>query len=320
MKTLPLGIASIGKAIASGRLDNSSRLSELDTNLAFLDEKIGTRRIPTLAPNESTLSLAEKACRNLLNHRPEITPSLDVLAVCTQNPDTRIPHLSALLHRTLGLLPSCSCFDISLGCTGFVHTLAILVGFMQNQGLQNGLLITCDPYSKVINPSDRNTVLLFGDAATASLITTAANGALYYPHSFCFTTLSQNADAISCKENILSMNGRAVFDFAITSVPRDVQRTLAIAGLQKSDISKFLFHQGSKFIVEQLARAIGLPREAVPISLSEIGNTVSSSIPLLLAEELSQNHTRPRHILISGFGVGLSVATGILTLFDQFTS
>ena len=106
------------------------------------------------------------------------------------------------------------------------------------------------------------------------------------------------------------MNGRAVFNFTVTAVPPQIQEVVQAAGYQLTDIDLFVLHQGSKFVVDQLTRRLKLPAEQVPTNLSDIGNTVSSSIPLLLEDYLPVAEIQ--RVLISGFGVGLSWASAVL--------
>ena len=106
------------------------------------------------------------------------------------------------------------------------------------------------------------------------------------------------------------MNGREIFNFAARKVPNDVDKLLKLNNLCIEDIDKFLFHQGSKYITDFLIKRIGLSNEKVPYVIQEYGNTVSSSIPIMLKNYLSDNSIHK--ILISGFGVGLSWASGIL--------
>lgn len=167
---------------------------------------------------------------------------IDVLVVVTQNPDYNIPHVSGLVHGKLGLPQSVSTFDISLGCSGFVYGLNILIGFMQSVGMSRGVLITADPYSKVIDPEDKNTVLLFGDAATATLI---GPDPVYTTRGFVGGSQGDLKRALICENGTLEMNGRDIFNFAATSIPGLVAQTLERAELSLEEIDAFLFHQAA---------------------------------------------------------------------------
>jgi len=236
--------------------------------------------------------------------------AVDCLIVCTQNPDgSGLPHTSAVVHGKLGLPQECACFDIALGCSGYVYGLSIIKAFMRDNGMATGLLFTADPYSKIIDPQDKSTVLLFGDAATASLIEDSPDA--WVPGPFRLGTCGKDGGALENRSGTLHMNGRAVFTFSATAVPPQVSALLKDTGLGPADIDLFLFHQGSKFIVDQLAKRLALPAEKVPMNLAGQGNTISSSVPLLLQQHLADAGLH--RILLSGFGVGLSWASCLLT-------
>ncbi|MES2568557.1 MAG: ketoacyl-ACP synthase III, partial [Verrucomicrobiota bacterium] len=131
---------------------------------------------------------------------------VDCMVVITQNPGVQIPHLSARLHGLLGLRESCACFDISLGCSGYVYGLAAVQAFMLTHGLRHGLLLTADPYSPIINAADKNTALLFGDAATCTWI---GPEPLLTSGRFTFGTMGIDHAELTCPPGgHLSMNGR----------------------------------------------------------------------------------------------------------------
>lgn len=178
---------------------------------------------------------------------------------------------------------------------------------MESNGMQKGLLVTCDPYSKILDTGDRNTVMLFGDGATATIL--GPEGDLT-PTLFQFGTFGSGGAALNNDSGTLTMNGRAVLGFSITKVPKQIHDLLTLAGLEKDEVDYYLFHQGSRFIVDQLSKRLGLPAEKVPMHLLNQGNTVSSTIPLLLERFLKSGEGSI--FLLSGFGVGLSWASCLL--------
>jgi 3-oxoacyl-[acyl-carrier-protein] synthase III len=302
-----IGIEQIGVYIPDARISNDDRLERFGVDRAFLDQRIGARAVAVKGADEKTSDLCVAAFDRLCG-RTEIDRGLiDALVVITQNPDTNIPHTSAIVHGKIGLPESCACFDVSLGCSGYVYGLSIITAFLESNGLGQGLLFTADPYSNVVDPEDKNTALLFGDAATVSLI---GDRPVFTAGRFTFGTVGTQWNDLSCHDGRLRMDGRAIFNFAATHVPEDVGRVLARNGLTADEIDVFLFHQGSKFIVETIAKRLRLPPEKVVVDIKECGNTVSSSLPLLLQRYLAP--TSHRRLLLCGFGVGLSWASTIL--------
>jgi len=179
---------------------------------------------------------------------------------------------------------------------------------MNAQGMQHGLLFTSDPYSKVIDPEDYNTELLFGDA---SAVTYLSENPVFVSRKSTFSTNAKLSHSIKVDEGTrtLSMLGNNVFKFAVSKVPPQIEKCLALNGLEKSDIDLYLLHQGSKYIVDNLVPLLDVDENKVPFLAAQTGNTVSSSIPLMLEHYMD---TDEQKILISGFGVGLSWATSVL--------
>ncbi len=311
-------LTDVAGYIPPGRECNLSKLEQFATDETFLREKIGSLRVARKAADQETSDLCVLAFERLAAKCGVRADEIDCLAVCTQNPDAHgIPHTAAVVHGKLGARDDCAAFDLSLGCSGFVYGLSLLPSFMAANGLRTGVLLTCDPYSKIVNPADKNTALLFGDAAAATLLRAAGPGVSGWAGvRFKFGTHGRSGDALHNRlpGRQLAMDGRAVFNFSATVVPKQIRALLADAGLSPDEIDLFLFHQGSKFIVDTLRKRLGLPEAKVPLRLDDLGNTVSSSIPLLLEEHLA----RPglRRLLLSGFGVGLSWASGLLERVD----
>src|SRR5690606_37092741 len=198
-------------------------------------------------------------------------------------------------------------FDVSLGCSGYVYGLAIVKGLMATTGMKNAILVTADPYSKVIDPEDRVTTLLFGDAATATWL---GEEPLFDVLTTLFATEGSGADHLKVENGILSMNGRQVFNFASMKVPKQIKQYLEQHQLQEKDVDLYCMHQGSASIVSTLARRFGDVAERFVNEMDQTGNTISSTLPLLLEKRIHDPAIST--ILISGFGVGLSWATTLL--------
>ncbi len=303
----PLGIEEIGSYIPHGRISNYSRKEKFAITDQFIEEKIGVQEVSIREPTEETSELCVRAYQNLRIKKDLNPEDVDVVIVVTQNPDFNIPHVSAMLHGMLGFKPNCACFDISLGCSGFVYALSVIQSFMHANGLKNGLLFTADPYSKIIDKDDKNTSLLFGDGAAVTLI---SDKPIFTTGKFTFGTMGKDYEDLICRNKKLHMNGRSVFNFTAKVLPDDIHKVLKVNGTEISKIDKFIFHQGSKFIVDTLTKRIGLPPEKVVFNAKSFGNTVSSSIPIILEKEIHEKQNRL--MVISGFGVGLSWSSAVI--------
>ena len=307
---MTLGIASIASYVPKGQIDNVEQAAAFGESREFVERKIGALTLSRMAPTEDTSDLAVKACEKLFSQNRHLhEDDVDALVVVTQNPDGNgMPHCSALVQKKLGLPNHVAAFDISLGCSGYVYGLFALSGFLKAIGKTNGILVTADPYSKIIDTNDRVTSLLFGDAATATWLSPQGAWKL---GSVLMGTNGDGAEYL-CKTagNLLQMNGRQVFNMASTLVPSHLQQLLNQAELTDNDIDAYLIHQGSAAIVDAVARRSGFPTEKFIKQLSDTGNTVSSSIPLLLESRLISSEQQ--RFVLSGFGVGFSWASTII--------
>lgn len=306
-----LGIQSVASYFPKGKVDNMSQADRLGADRDFVERKIGVSTLPRAEESDSVVNMSVAAFKRLCEKENIDVNKIECVVLCTQNPDDAgLPHNSALIHSKLNLPEDCACFDIGLGCSGYVYGLSIIQSFMSAHGMKTGLFFTCDPYSKIMNHADKNTCLLFGDAATVTLI---SNKPRYTLSNAKFSTKGSSSDALVKKNDLLEMNGRAVFNFALQEVPKQISSVLNAENLEIEDVDVFLLHQGSRFMLENVIKRAAIPYEKAPIRLSDTGNTVSSSIPILLEKEID---SLPGKILMSGFGVGLSWATAIYTLVN----
>ncbi len=303
-----IGLRAIASYVPPRRESNLALLERFQLEQGFVRDKIGVLERARRDDDEGTADMAQRALEALLAKTGLARERIQALVLVTQNPDQRIPHASPLVHRKAGLPGCCATFDVSLGCSGYVYGLSVLRGFLEANGLDHGVLLTCDPYSRIIDPADKSTLLLFGDAASASLLTRDAPR--YAVSAGVFGTQGDTGRALACDADRLEMNGRAVFSFALTEASRSLDRLLEREGLGRDDIDLYAVHQGSKYIVDSLQRRMGIDPARMPFVAAGVGNTVSSSIPLLLEPVLDA--AAPRRIALCGFGVGLSVAACLL--------
>lgn len=303
-----MNIHSIASYVPSSHVNNIDQAHTFGETEAFLRSKIGALTLPRKEDDEETSDLAVRAVQALFAKGGCSAADIDALIVVTQNGDGyNLPHTSAIVHRKLGLPRHVAVFDVSLGCSGYVYGLQILKSFLKESGLKKGVLLTADPYSKIIDKKDRSTAMLFGDAATATLISEDGCWDLSKP---IFGSDGQGAAHICVENDFFHMNGRQVFNFALTVIPKEIQSLLAQEKLSVEDIDAFCLHQGSAGIVDAISRYFPSVKHRFRINMENLGNTVSSSIPLILEEEINKKNIS--RILISGFGVGLSWGSMVL--------
>ena len=256
-----IGIKSIASYVPAEGLDNYAQGAKFGKEQDFIFGKIGSTFLPRKDVTQETSDLCVEAAKNLFAANATLDPaSIDAVIVVTQNGDAEgLPHTAAIVQHKLGLTTAVAAFDISLGCSGYVYGLYAMKGFMEAAGLKNGLLITADPYSKIVDPEDRNTTMLFGDAATATWM---GEGATWQLGKSLFGSDGAGAEHLRTTDGKFFMNGRQVYNFALVKVPAHLQQLLDASELKSDDIDLYCLHQGSAAIVDavtRLGRDLGLP-------------------------------------------------------------
>ena len=309
---MSVGIEAIEYYLPERFMTSGELASNFGFDLQFVEEKIGVKRIYIAGENEMTSDMAVAAIEKLFKKRPDIKEKINVIAVCTQTPDYQLPHTSAVVHKKLGLGQDVACFDIGLGCSGFVYGLSVVKAFIEENEIEYGLLVTAETYSKIIDEKDKNTKPLFSDAAAATLI---GREPYLTPLKFTFGTNGNGYDSLILRnQDYLFMDGRGIFEFVATIVPEDLKRCLEINKLVINEIDYFVFHQASSFMINTLSKKLGVSNDKRIIKcIDRFGNTVSSSIPIAITTIFDNCMSKNLKILISGFGVGLSWASTILS-------
>lgn len=272
-------------------------------------EKTGIRTRRIAAPNETASDLAFHAARTLLDKIGN--PPIDYLLFSTQTPDYLLPASACLLQERLGLSDAAGAIDFNIGCSGFIHGLALAHGLIHSGQAARVLLLTADTYSKLMDPLDKSARTIFGDGAAATLLSSDSPHRL---HSFVFGTDGSGASRLIAKHGgRLSMDGPEVFNFTLQRIPGLIEKILAKAAIPLKEIDLFVFHQANAFMLDHLRRKLGIPAEKFVLNLEHCGNTVSASIPMALETALQGGKVRaPCRLLLAGFGVGFSWAGCIL--------
>jgi 3-oxoacyl-[acyl-carrier-protein] synthase-3 len=316
------GIAKIASYFPESVVTNESLVERFGFDRAFLDNKIGVLERHIAAPDEAVSDMAVAAAERLFATTPGAREAVELVVLCTQNPDYKLPTTANIVQDRLGLAQTVAAFDINQGCSGFLYGLAVCRSMMMAHGFSTGLLLTADGYSKVMDASDRATSPLFGDGAAATLLTADGPGKL---GRYTFGSDGSGAEELIVRgggsrnpdmpvegPGALYMNGRAIMKFMIKRVPADVDRCLDLNGMTRDDIDYFVFHQASGHMVRSLIKEMDLPPERVPIEIADCANTVSSTIPIVLERLGGADALAGKTVLLSGFGVGLSWSTTVV--------
>lgn len=294
-----------------------------DMDLIYTKTGIANRHIA--AADELSSDLGVKAAERLFAQHDIDPQSIDFLLFCTQTPDYPLPTTACIIQHRLGLRKSCGALDFNLGCSGFVYGLSLADGLIRAGSAKRVLLITAETYSKYIDAEDRSLRTIFGDGAAATLVEASSEPDL---SAFCFGTDGSGADMLLVNRGALRqgeaaiqprkrqrwnsalyMDGPGLIYFTLEAIPELVNQVLDRGKLAASDIDLFLMHQPTKLLLNQLRDKLGLDDARMPMVLENCGNTVSSTIPLLIHELRNRGQLRPgTRTMMIGFGVGLSWA------------
>ncbi|MEH2062268.1 MAG: ketoacyl-ACP synthase III [Nostoc sp.] len=280
----------------------------------------------------STADLCYQAAERLLSGLDWQRESIDALIFVSQTPDYRLPATACSLHGRLELQPSCLAFDINLGCSAYPYALWLGLNMIQTGAAKRVLLAVGDTSSKCINPSDRSTAMLFGDAATVTALEYSENSSneaffilgtdgkgshnLIIPRGASKDYSLTNDPRLEGKDpSCLYMDGTEIFTFTMQVVPPLISSTFEFSGQKAEDFDTFLFHQANLFMLKHLIKKTKLPMDRIPININKFGNTSSASIPLLMTDNLgSLLQEKSIRLAMFAFGVGYSWGSTVLTV------
>jgi len=311
-----LRVTGIAAALPQNRLDLLSLSTQFgEAEVRRIIAGTGIHAIRVARHKQRASDLCAAAAIQLFSSLNISPDSIDGIIFVSQTSDAALPATSVILQDRLSLPTTSVAFDINYGCSGYIYGLYQAAMLLIAGGCSRVLLCVGDVITPILDPEDRAVRMVFGDAGSATLIEKGED-------TFSFILRSDGSGAESLhagwhptdyngivnKSNYLSMDGSAIMEFALREVPLCVQETLNLQGWDKSSLDVCILHQANQFMLNYLRKKMDIPKELVPIALSEIGNTGSASIPLTLSlkhEELRSKSTLNRSILC-GFGVGLS--------------
>lgn len=296
-------------------------------------QKVGVDSRHLAAADETAGDMAEKVARKLFDDYQIDPKSIDFLMLCTQSPDYFLPSTACVLQDRLGIPTSAGAFDYNLGCSGCVYGMAMAKGLISAGIAKNILLLTAETYNKYLHPLDKSNRSIFGDGAAACLISTdgfAEIGEFVLGtdgsganHLIVKTGAARQKEATGLSveddeghvwyDDYLYMNGGAIFNFTLDSVPAMMAQVLEKNHLEKDEIDYYVFHQANKFMLNTIRKVCVLPKDKFYVSLAETGNTVSSTVLIGLKDCMDRLLIKDGDkVMITGFGVGLSWGGTIL--------
>ena len=289
-----------------------------------------------IAKDETVSDMAVKSAEKLFDEYSIDKNDIDFIILCTQSPDYKLPTTACIVQDRLGLRKDIGAYDINLGCSGFIYSLATAKGLIAAGIAKNVLVITSETYSKYINDYDKSTRTIFGDAAASVLVSADAAegigefvlgtdgsgkdnlivpaGGSALPQSPKTAIEYEDGDSRRSKNNIF-MDGGRIFEFTMDVVPQTVRSVLEKNSLTLDDIKMVVPHQANKFMLTYLRNDMDIPKEKFYVNMKHVGNTVSVSIPMALKMAMDEGKLeKGDKVLIIGFGVGYSWGAVIITI------
>lgn len=313
-------IVGTGSSLPERVLTNHDLEKMVDTSDEWIVTRTGIRERRLVAEGEYTSTLAERAARRALDDAGMAAEDLDLIIVATVTPDFPFPSTAALLQSQLKA-PRAAAFDISAACSGFIFGLATVDKFIRSGSVKTALVVGVEVLSRIVDWSDRNSCLLFGDGAGA-VVVTATDGDRGLLDSFirsdgsCWELLYQPApgsrnpvsqQVVDERLHFIRMQGNEVFKLAVRAMEDAAQQVLAAGGLTTDDIDLFIPHQANLRIIDAIGKRLGLDKDKVYVNIERYGNTSSASIPIALDEANRAGRLQPNDLLLlDAFGGGLA--------------
>jgi len=314
-----IGITGLGVNVPDRVFTNKDLEQFVDTTDEWIVERTGIRERRFATKEQALTDIAEPAAVAALADAGVDASSIDLIVVATVTPDMMFPTSSALLADSLGM-PDAAAYDLLAGCTGFMYALAQAYGMVSSGLSKRALVVGGDVLSKILDWTDRSTLVLFGDGAGAVVVERVDRGG--------FLGFELGADGgggenlwlpgsgsrhFEDADKLVKMNGREVFKFATRVMVSSAEKVLAECGKTVDDIDVYVPHQANRRIIDHAARKLGISEEKVVVNVDRYGNTSSGSIPLALADAAADGRLREGElVLMTGMGAGLTWGSALI--------
>jgi 3-oxoacyl-[acyl-carrier-protein] synthase-3 len=320
----PISITGLGCYVPERILSNNDLAQMVDTSDEWIVERTGIRERRIAEPEQAMSDLALPACERALERAGLRGADLDLIIMATVTPDMAFPATAAILGDVLGATDA-ACYDLSAGCTGFMYALAQAYGMLAGGLADRALVVGGDVLSKILDWSDRSTLVLFGDGAGAVVLENVPDGGF-----LGFELGAEGAGGVHLwlpgsgsrvfedPERFVKMNGREVFKFATRVLVSSAEKVLRECGKSVEEVDVYVPHQANVRIIDHAARKLGIPKERVVVNVDRYGNTSSGSIPLALADAETDGLLREGSlVLMTGMGAGLTWGSSLMEWTDQ---
>jgi 3-oxoacyl-[acyl-carrier-protein] synthase-3 len=323
----PISITGLGAHVPARIVTNQELAGLVDTTDEWILERTGIRERRIAGDDEAMTDIALPACRQALDAAGGDPATVDLVIVATVTPDMTFPSPAALLADALGM-PAAAAYDLSAGCTGFMYALAQAYGMLAGGLARRALVVGGDVLSKILDWSDRSTVVLFGDGAGAVVVEQVESGGF-----LGFELGADGAGGVNLwlpgsgsrrfedADRLVKMNGREVFKFATRVLVSSAQKILAECGRTIDDVDVYVPHQANVRIIDHATSKLGIDPGRVVVNVDRYGNTSSGSIPLALVDAQRDGRLVPgKLVLMTGMGAGLTWGSSLIEWTEEMAA
>jgi 3-oxoacyl-[acyl-carrier-protein] synthase-3 len=294
-------------------LTNAELEKTVDTSDEWIRTRTGICQRHIAAPEEATSDMATAAARNALEAAGLAATDIDLIIVATISPDMQLPSTAMFVQRNLRTRPDCPGFDLAAACAGFIYGLSVADAYVRSGLARNVLVIGVELLSRIIDWTDRNTCVLFGDGAGAAVIGPSedpergilsthifADGdqieSLYIPAGGTRQPITH--ELLEQRKHLVHMTGKEVFKYAVRALASSSQVALKANGLTPEQVDWLIPHQANKRIIEGVVQRSGIPMERCYVNIDRTANTSSASVPIALDQAVREGTIKPGQLLV----------------------
>ncbi len=321
-------ITAVAGAVPEDVMTNFDLEKIIDTNDQWIVERTGIHQRHIAKHGETTSSVAAQACQKIIDKTGLNPNDIDLIIVATITPDMMLPATACLVQDIIGAKNAWG-FDLSIACSGFLYAIQVAAQFVHNKTHQNVLVAGVDIMSSIIDYSDRQTCIIFGDGGGAALIQPSQNESEGYFLDFvheidgsggkylCIpaggSLLPASGETVANRQHYVYQDGPTVFKFATRKMAEICHKILDRNNLKASDIDLFIPHQANKRIIDYVTDKVGFDKDRVIINIGEYGNTTAGTLPLALDTAIKNNQLkRGDLVLLAAMGAGLSAGACLI--------
>lgn len=326
---LSIRFAGTGSYVPDEVVTNEHFAGYLDTSDEWITSRSGIKERRRAAPDQCTSTLSTLAARQALDDAGMTAKDLDLIICATATGDCPFPSTATFIQAALNA-PNAAAFDVGAACAGFLHAMHVAAGFISAGMFERILVVGAETLSRFVDPYERGTAVLFGDAAGAAIVAKADRddqGVIYHEMGCDGTRtdhiwvpaggsrMPASETSVAKRLHFMHMRGREVYKFAVNKMQELVDRAFETTGLAPSDLKLLIPHQSNLRIIESFRRKMGLPKEKVAVHIDRFGNTSAASVPMSLDEARRDGTLVPGDlILMIAVGAGLTWSTMVIRL------